>query len=936
MMKFKRWITWCREISRNPTKAVLWKPPIGNIRSLFSRSGKWDPQLSPETRLKIEEHWKPIIQQHDKLQSELTNSLQTADNEKCYVLSMFPYPSGNLHLGHVRVYTISDVMARYHRLQGKMVIHPMGWDAFGLPAENAAMERGIHPKEWTYSNIKRMKQQLEDLSLSFDWNREFATCDPSYYKWTQYLFLKMFEAGLAFQKKGLVNWDPVDKTVLANEQIDGSGCSWRSGAKVEKKYLTQWYLRDTVFSESLLQGLEEVDPELWRDIILVQRNWISEIKGHRIDLKLKYKSQDAKELPLSFYTEHLDLIYGVSHVCVKPTHHLCVEFDMKDIDAVLPIYAVHPLTGQHLKLVVAKEENMFMNRDVMLAIPCISDSDREAAERLNIPYVQVLDDTQNTLINSDELNGLRREQAIEIIRKKTLELGIGGEKISEQLNDWLISRQRYWGTPIPIIHCEKCGTVPVPYDQLPVKLPETDQLINKGGCSPLTEDKNWLEVPCPRCSSPAKRETDTMDTFVDSSWYFLRFIDPHNQQLPFSKEMARKYMPVDLYIGGKEHALLHLYFARFVCHFLHSLGLIEQREPFKNLLTQGMVKGESYKVKKTGKYIPADKVDFTGQCPLEKESGEELIVEFEKMSKSKYNGVNPEDVIAEYGVDSTRLCILSNVSPQSDRDWSNTVFKGVVNWQNRVWSLVTTIRNGNEAMHCSTAQEKLTEEQLQDWEDKIMETRNHILNHVNFHFETTFYINSAISRLHSYVSWLLKVPLPVAHKSKEYEQAVADLIIILAVMAPHFASELWAGLADVAKYKTHPWEKGVLLQRWPQIDDNFLMPLTYLVNHVAISDVGVPFKDFGNLNEEMALAIVKQDGHFSAQFSQYTIEKYSLSVRKFHKASLSLKIPDYHFQTEYDSKSQLKKQMLKLSKQKKKLYTIEQRSDSVRNDSKQT
>ncbi|KAH9515601.1 putative leucine--tRNA ligase, mitochondrial [Bulinus truncatus] len=624
MILFVKPITWCRTVYFYQNRNKLFGLYTNGIRSLFSEKKVWDPQLTLEKKLAIENYWKPIIRSHDEQQSALSSSSAQVSTEKFYALSMFPYPSGNLHLGHVRVYTISDVMARYHRLQGKSVIHPMGWDAFGLPAENAAIERGVKPKDWTNSNIEKMRKQLKDFGFSFDWDREFATCDPSYYKWTQYIFLKMYDAGLAFQKKGLVNWDPVDQTVLAHEQIDGNGCSWRSGAKVEKKYLTQWYLRDTTFSESLLQGLEEVDPDLWKDIIDIQRNWISSCKGHRIDFKVKLESRDKDELPLSVYTEDLDLIYGVSHVCVKPSHHLCVDFNITDPGAVLPVYAVHPFTGEHLKLIVTDERFMYPNRDVKLAIPCINEHDKAAAEKLNIPYKSVFGSTQTHLTESMELNGLCRQEAVEVVRKKALELGVGGERISEQLYDWLISRQRYWGTPIPIIHCGACGTVPVPYKDLPVTLPDTDEIILKGGQSPLAANKEWLNVPCPRCGSPAQRETDTMDTFVDSSWYFLRYLDPHNDKVPFDSAVANKYMPVDLYVGGKEHALLHPFtLPDFLAIFSTPLT-----EIFSNIHAVNAI---------------------TGKTPLEKSTGEGLIVEFEKMSKSKYNEVNPERLTQDDG-----------------------------------------------------------------------------------------------------------------------------------------------------------------------------------------------------------------------------------------------------------------------------------------------
>ncbi|XP_059164459.1 probable leucine--tRNA ligase, mitochondrial isoform X2 [Physella acuta] len=921
-MKIKKIIPWTAFVPWNHNRSALLGLITENIRFLYSKTGIWDKQLTPETRLEIEKHWKPIVQLYDEEQSKLSESPLKDSKEKFYALSMFPYPSGNLHLGHVRVYTISDIMSRYHRSQGKIVIHPMGWDAFGLPAENAAMERGIPPKEWTYSNIKRMKQQLKDLGFSFDWNRELATCDPSYYRWTQFIFLKMFEAGLAFQKKGLVNWDPVDMTVLAHEQIDEHGCSWRSGAKVEKKYLTQWFLRDTSFSESLLKGLDEVDANLWKDIITIQKNWISECNGHRIDFKLKSEAKDCADFPLTVYTEDLDLVYGVSHLCIKPSHYLCVDFNRNQVDDVLPVQAIHPLTGEYLKIVVTKEDQMYKNREVKLAIPCISEEDREVADRLNISYTNVLDGT-NT-VHATELCGLNRKDALEVVRKKLVTLGAGGEKISEQLHDWLISRQRYWGTPIPIIHCGQCGSVPVPYEDLPVTLPDTSQLILKAGQSVLAEDEKWINVPCPKCGSAAKRETDTMDTFVDSTWYFLRYLDPHNTNLPFDPDRVKQFMPVDLYVGGKEHALLHLYYARFVSHFFHSIGLLEHKEPFKNLISQGMVKGESYRVKATGKYIPADQVDFSGKSPVEMGTKEKLIVEFEKMSKSKHNGVNPEEVVAEYGIDSTRLCILSNVSPQSERNWSNSVYKGVISWQCRVWGLVTRVREESKADQTKSDQ-YISELDLKNWEYKINETRNHIVHQVTIQFEKLFCINAAISRLQSYVSWLMQVPASVSSRSEAFERAVADLVIMISPMAPHFASELWVGLSDVAQHNSHQWENSVLQQAWPKIDDDFLVPLTFKVNNVAVADIGVQYSRFGQLDKEAALELVLKDSLFCEKFSNYHIQSCTLSKFSTFKAEIRLNIPDYEFPIEATSVSEEKKMQKKLSKEKRKLYDIEKK-----------
>ncbi|KAK3750293.1 hypothetical protein RRG08_015784 [Elysia crispata] len=927
-MKSVRSLAQCKVLVRHCQRCRWIESNIEAVRCIYNKTGVWIPRLTNETRLEIEKYWRPHIQKHDAEKAQETKA--TCEKPKFYALCMFPYPSGNLHLGHVRVYTLSDVMARYQQAQGKAVIHPMGWDAFGLPAENAAIERGVRPKDWTYSNIKRMKQQLQNLGLSFDWSREVATCDPEYYKWTQWIFLKMYEKGLAFQKKGLVNWDPVDMTVLADEQIDDQGCSWRSGAEVEQKYLTQWYLRTTVFSESLLDGLNEVDSSLWRDIIKLQKNWISECKGHRVEFKiLQQDSESLSSDSLTIYTEDVDLIYGISHICVKPSSYLCVDLGVQDEGTILPVQAIHPLTDQPVSMVVTNEKDMYVNKETMLAIPSISKTARTVANEYGFPFHDVLDGTEERLKNSGEFNGLSRQEATSKVQEKLLALGLGGERVSEQLNDWLISRQRYWGTPIPVIHCDRCGTVPVPYEDLPVELPDVKQLISKGGQSPLADNETWLHTTCPKCGGPAKRETDTMDTFVDSTWYFLRFLDSKNQLMAFDPALAKKYMPVDLYIGGKEHAVLHLYFARFVNHFLHSLDLLPCREPFGNLLTQGMVNGMSYRVKATGKYIPVDQVDQSGKRPFEKETGAELITEFEKMSKSKYNGVDPKDVLSEFGIDSTRLCILSNVSPHSDRNWSNDVYKGVLTWQGKVWTLVTNFRHhrslGSSEDEIKSESITLKAEDHEEWEKKIDDIRNHIINNINFQLDVTFHINSAISRLHSYTSWLTKVPSEVSRASKAYERALADLIVMISPMAPHYASELWSGFKPCTLYESHDWASDVLDQGWPRLDDDFMMPLTYRINNVDVSEIGVPYKMFDELTKEIALSLVQQDPTFCRLMTKpMDIDNYHLKIDKGFKALLSLKVPDLDLGIDKSATASEKtKQARKLGKQRKKLRTME-------------
>lgn len=567
------------------------------------------------------------------------------DKNKFYVLSMFPYPSGHLHMGHVRVYSISDCMARYQRLHGKNVLQPMGWDAFGLPAENAAIQRNIPAADWTRQNIKHMKEQLKTLGTSFDWDCELSTCYPEYYRWTQELFIKLFDHGLAYQKEAMVNWDPVDKTVLAEEQVDANGRSWRSGAKVEKKLLRQWFIKTTKFAQPLYEGLSELNAEDWKDIIKVQKHWIGECDGYSFNLRLT--GEDSEQAPIknvTIWTQTPEYLLGDCFVALKSCHLLNEKVGVEKLSK----YKLkNPFTGADIPVIITDHVLFPMGRsgatsEVYLGIPDLHEDDAKVFAQFNLN--RTMDQQEKTL------------QDRAMILKRANELNIGGYPISSKLQDWLISRQRYWGTPIPIVHCDHCGPVPDKLN-LPVTL----------------EQMQEQETKCPKCNKPAKRETDTMDTFVDSSWYFLRYLDSKNVKEMFDKQVAHKMMPVDLYIGGKEHAELHLYYARFIGHFLHSLGELPEPEPFKRLLVQGMVMGRSFRVKETGKYLTegdVEIVDVKKNKAVEKETGKQVVVTWEKMSKSKMNGVDPAEVINEYGCDATRLFILGNVAPMSHRNWS--------------------------------------------------------------------------------------------------------------------------------------------------------------------------------------------------------------------------------------------------------------------------
>ncbi|XP_023224565.1 probable leucine--tRNA ligase, mitochondrial isoform X1 [Centruroides sculpturatus] len=742
---------WQKQILRK--NIVLVNKLFSSIRNIEKLAENLNSHFKPvqekvsiEVRKNIEHKWK------NKISYPLCVSNEVERNEKFYLLSMFPYPSGDLHLGHVRVYTVGDALARFHSMNGKQVIHPMGWDAFGLPAENAAKDRNQQPEIWTRKNIANMKEQVQQLGITYDWNREFATCDPSYYKWTQYLFLKMFDKGMAYRQKALVNWDPLDQTVLADEQIDENGLSWRSGAKVEKRYLRQWFLRTTAFSKSLYDNLDCLDSIHWSRLKKIQRNWIGECKGFIFDFAVTFKGKKLNDF-LTVWTERPELLYGVSYITVSSEHHLnSKEYIDKSAktssEYQLLINAIHPFTGESLPVFVSNKSEYPLAGNCQIGIPGEVMEDQLFADQFTLKKIKVVDITSGTLINSGEFTGMDLEHARKKICQTAQEKGIGGYQSSAKLRDWLISRQRYWGTPIPIIHCSTCNIVPVPYDDLPVTLPFLETL--QTNISPLAAVEDWINVECPKCGKPAKRETDTMDTFVDSAWYFLRFLDPQNNKEPFNSEVVNSLLPIDLYIGGIEHADVHLYYARFFSHFLHSLGLLKEKEPFHRVLCQGYVKGKTYFVKETGKYLKPDEIDIADSVVREKATGKLVQVEWEKMSKSKFNGVSPNDVIEHHSVDTTRLCMLSFVAPETNRKWDDKGLRDALSWQRKLWLTLETF----EKIKNNTNPKELPENEWKKWENVLYKNRNDCIKKVTFHFNTTCQISVGISKLQELTSVL--------------------------------------------------------------------------------------------------------------------------------------------------------------------------------------
>ncbi|XP_077993172.1 putative leucine--tRNA ligase, mitochondrial [Glandiceps talaboti] len=827
-------------------------------RCIYSQTGIWEKKFTKKARIEVEDYWKKQLRIHND-----KNNLSVKDNkDKFYVLAMFPYPSGRLHMGHVRVYTISDTIAHYQRLNNKQVLHPMGWDAFGLPAENAAIERQLPPDKWTYSNIEYMRKQLHNLSMCFDWDTEVFTCREDYYKWTQYLFVRLFHAGLVHQKMDWVNWDPVDHTVLANEQVDEQGCSWRSGAKVERRLLKQWFVNITPYSKSLRDGLDELPN--WNDgIRSMQANWLTDCTGCAFKFKLKVNSTYIDDT-LSVYTDNPELIYGAAFIILKPSHLLLHNKDILDklpqgqiheqlsnIEELsvlqLDITAEHPFTKETVPIFVANDDRFTEHYDALIGIPCGCQDDVKFARNHNLDYREVLDrreGDEDLIVHSDQFSGMMKNKAKEVITSFARQHDIGGHMSSPRQFHWLISRQRYWGTPIPIIHCPKCKAVPVPHDHLPVKLPKLASLSGKG-LSPLSQISDWIDVDCPQCGGKAKRETDTMDTFVDSAWYFLRFCDPHNAIKPFDSERANQLMPVDLYVGGKEHAIMHLLYARFVTHFLHSEGMIEHKEPFQRLLVQGLVMGQTFRVDSTGQYISKDQVEFSDQQAIQKGSGLTVTAKWEKMSKSKHNGVDPEDTVESFGIDTTRLFMLSGIPPDHNMLWNTEAISGIVKWKNRLWTLVTQLIEARQK------QEIVLKKQDFKHEEKIRKERNIAVEEVTRMYSEEYMFSVAISRLQKLSNLLRKAPDSVIQNSAEFEQTLCDICIMLAPMAPHFTSELWKGLSSLPSHlcQHYQWDQDILNQSWPVVKETIieepksddLVTLLIQINNIKTGRITVPY-----------------------------------------------------------------------------------------------
>ena len=726
--------------------------------------------------------------------------------KKYYVLEMFPYPSGDLHIGHMKNYVIGDVIARYKLMQGFEILHPMGWDAFGLPAENAAIKRGINPEEWTYNNISVSKNTMKMMGLSYDWNREVTTCAPDYYKWTQWLFLQLYKQGLAYRKKASVNWCPSCQTVLANEQVEGGRC-YRCHTPVEKRDLVQWFFKITDYADRLLEDLEKLDK--WPEPVkIMQKNWIGRSEGAEIDFRI-----DDLNRSVRVFTTRPDTLFGVTFMVFAPEHELVPELiqgkaqeknvlnyiekarsksniertSLKDKDGIFTgAYATHPFTGEKIPIYVADYVIMGYGTGVVMGVPAHDERDFEFAKKYKLPIKTVIRPKEKKtfdvldkgtaftekgiMINSERFSGLTSEKgAKEIVNELELK-GIGKSAVYYKLRDWLISRQRYWGAPIPMIHCEKCGVVPVPEKDLPVLLPKEGVDFTPKGKSPLASVESFIHTTCPKCGGPAYRDPDTMDTFVDSSWYFLRYTDNDNEKEPFSGEKANAWMPVDQYIGGIEHAVLHLLYSRFITKFLHDIKKVSVDEPFKALFTQGMVLNRG-----------------------------------EVMSKSKGNAVPVGPFVEKWGSDTGRITILFAAPPERDLEWTEEGVQGSNRFLNRVFRFVMNHLDKIKNINISELDPKtLTSEELNIYKN-VHQTIRKVTQDVE-----VFHFNTALAFLMELMNVFYKSNLknPVL-----WRFSIETYILLLSPFAPHLCEELWHKLG---------YTESIFRTKWPKYNPDYI------------------------------------------------------------------------------------------------------------------
>lgn len=825
----------------------------------------------------IESFWQAVWEKDKAFETH-----EAGKGGKYYVLEMFPYPSGRIHMGHVRNYSIGDVIARFLKMNGKKVLHPMGWDSFGLPAENAAIQHNAHPAMWTRENIANMKRQLKRMGFSYDWAREIATFSPEYYKWNQWLFLKLLEKGLAYKKRSSVNYCPQCRTVLANEQVEDGLC-WRCSSIVEAKELEQWFFRITAYADELLEHTYKL-PGWPEKVLVMQRNWLGKSTGVEAVFKV-----DGSDEGIRVFTTRPDTIFGVTFVSLALDHPLVEKISSKER---LPLirefvkkalsssqkrdagvlekqgvftgaFCINPVTGDKAPVYAANFVLMQYGTGAVMAVPAHDDRDFDFAKAHNLPVKVVINPMDKTLnaktmaeaytdpgvmVNSGKYNGMESAKAAQVIAQDIEAGKLGKKTVNYKLRDWGISRQRYWGCPIPVIYCQSCGAQPVPYEALPVLLPE-DVRLTGTGMSPLASSESFVNARCPKCGGPGRRETDTMDTFVDSSWYFLRYVSPHEDKLPFDKKKAVSWMPVDQYIGGIEHAVMHLLYARFFTKALRDLGLHGADEPFKNLLTQGMVCKETVKCPEHGFLLPEEAAgNKCVHCNKPVETGA-----VEKMSKSKKNIVDPDRIIERYGADTTRLFSLFAAPPEKDLDWSEEGVEGCYRFLGRVWRLVEENMDKLSARpYAGGADGNLGSVPLLK---EIHRQTHKTIKKVTDDIGVRFHFNTALSSIMELVNALYQLLIQKAGTwsgldKPVFRESVEAVVILLSPFAPHMSEELWKRLGrDTPLYNT-PWpgyDEGALVE-----DEVFLV---VQINGKVRAKVSVP----PDSSEEAVKEIVAKD-----------------------------------------------------------------------------
>ena len=810
------------------------------------------------------------------------NASMDSSKPKYYVLEMFPYPSGRIHMGHVRNYTLGDVVARTKRALGYNVLHPMGWDAFGLPAENAAIERGVHPAKWTHENIAMMRDQLKSMGLSYDWSREFATCDDTYYRFEQKMFLDFMKAGLAYKKESWVNWDPVENTVLANEQVV-DGCGWRSGAPVERRLLSQWFLKITAFSEELLKALEDLDrwPERVR---IMQHNWIGKSEGARIRFPITEAPSEIDQT-IEVFTTRPDTLFGASFIALAANHPIILSLaenndelstfveecnrmgtsqatieaaEKKGVDTgltvdhpfdssiKLPIYAANFVlmdygTGAIFGSAGHDQRDLDFANKYNLPVRPVVLPDGETPESFSVTDIAYTGD--GTIFNSRFLDGMRVEDALKAAIDKLVELGSGDLEVTWRLRDWGVSRQRYWGCPIPVIHCDDCGILPVPEDQLPVTLPEDVDFDTPG--NPIANHPTWKHTSCPKCGGAAERETDTFDTFFESSWYFLRFADP-DPEIAFSKEAVKHWLPVDQYIGGVEHAVLHLLYSRFFTRALSACGYLDLDEPFDGMMTQGMVCHQTFRHPDGQWLFPSEVKKAEGEAWVLAEDESPIDAgRIEKMSKSKRNVVDPEFIIQQYGADTARLFMMSDSPPERDMEWTNSGVEGASRFINKIWRLSL----GEDQNKPLAAKDSPMPSSLDDVAKKVIGEAHKTIAGITEDIDR-FRFNRCVAALYTLSNAISELKDNNEAQNWARRFGLETLARLIAPIAPHIAEEMWENMGH---------DQMVALLDWPKADEAWLVTETInmpvQVNGKLRGTIDVAPDCDKALAEELALAL---------------------------------------------------------------------------------